>query len=796
MHRLSRISSLPLIVALTSLGGCVSPDFGIPHALSVKKNASDEPTGTVHGEQNQSRSTNFFQTPSPNELGRTASTTQSPPPAPSNEVADIRLMFDQVPINTFIQAVFAGALKRNVATDEAVARRTDLVTLRTAKPQTPSDVFKTVRMLLKSYGIAVSEYGSTVRITPDNAQSGYLPEIQRGRALPDTPLALRPIFQLVELQSVRPADITGWLNTMFAGKVKVQDDNARQAVMLSGQADDIQAVLAAIQVLDQPTMRGRHSVRIVPAYWSADEMTKRLAEVLQAQGFTVSTQAITPAPLILLPINALNSVVVFSATEAALNHVLNWVRELDQPTTGRGNSGYFTYTCRFADADELAKTLQSLMTGSATAAAAATATTTTSTSGGTSTATTRPASRVVVNKSTNSLIIQGSPDEYNQWMGLLRELDRPAKAALISVTVAEVRLGDKEQLGVEWALKQAHVAGNSIGTLSTMGSFGTSSIGGMVAKVVSGAGDTRLLVEALASSSRARVLSNPSIVTRNGETATIQVGQEVPVITSQQSNANTNTSTGGILQTIQYRQTGVILKVRPVIHAGGRVELDVTQEVSSAAETTSGVSTSPTISTRKVDTKLSVTDGSTILMGGLMSQTDSGANSGIPLLKDIPLIGAFFRYNNKSVDKTELLVMITPYVINDDYEATQITDAFRGQMSWAGSSRTEATAANTAAGQAPTAALRSPSTVPAETQAPPGSVGTPYKPQASLPTTQTTNSTQAPSEQKPADSVVKTQQSSPSGPLIDLPGGGKGSVVTDNDVLDELRKSNTVRPKK
>jgi len=773
------------------LGGCISPDFAIPRPLQIKKEQTRSSGLDTKVDANTQRTTQVYATPS------LKPTTQSKAgfqvPHASGEEASTTLMFDQLPLNTFIHAVFGNVLKRNVSVDEQITKRQDVVTLRTSTPQTPSQIFQTARMVLKSYGIAVSDYDGLVRVTPDNAQTGYAPEIRRGRALPDTPLPLRPIFHLVELQSVKPADVSTWLGTMFGNKLKVQDDNTRQAVMLSGQGDDVLAALEAIQVLDQPAMRGRSSVRIVPVFWSSDEMAKRLAEVLAAQGVNVTTQVTVPSPLVLLPINALNSLVVFASTQEMLDLALNWVRELDQPTTGRGTSGYFTYTCKFADADELAKTLQALMTGGGVTATA-------NATGGSQTTTLTQArtSRVVVNKASNSLIIQGSPDEYNQWMGLLRELDRPAKAALISVTVAEVRLTDKEQLGIEWAMNQVGLGGSGYSAApATLGNLGVDKIGGIVAKVINAAGDTRMLISALATSSKARILSNPSIVTRNGETATIQVGQEVPVVSSAQSNANT---TGGILQTIQYRNTGVILKVRPIIHAGGRVELDVTQEVSSVADNQTGAASSPVFSTRKVETKLSVSDGNTVLMGGLMSQSDSGSKTGVPILKDIPLAGALFRSNTDGVDKTELIVMITPYVINDDFEARQITETFRGQMSF---DRREKLSANDKS----QAANPQPAKPSAPAEGTPGAErgvvekqqeanqpyrGTPYR------APERDDGTSGKPAQAAAEGtgVAEKQRPEERREVVPLPGGGKGEIVTDNEVLESLKALNAQSQKK
>jgi len=135
---------------------------------------------------------------------------------------------------------------------------------------------------------------------------------------------------------------------------------------------------------------------------------------------------------------------------------------------------------------------------------------------------------------------------------------------------------------------------------------------------------------------------------------------------------------------VQYRSTGVILRVKPVIHAGDRIELEVSQEVSAAASTTTGVSTSPTISTRKIDTKLTLKDGATVLLGGLMSSNQSKNEGGVPLLKDIPGIGQLFRVDGETNDNTELIVLITPYIISDDKDAEAITDAFRSRLGgWA-----------------------------------------------------------------------------------------------------------------
>lgn len=608
----------------------------------------------------------LFQTP--NALPPQRSATRAAPARsnPAEPEIEAKVALEQLPLPVFIDTVYATILKRNVSVDPSIAQRKELVSLKSGKALTASSLAESAKAVLKSYGLVVTEFDNLVRVTPAGGTSGYLPELQRGRASPDVPASLRPVFYLAELESVSPSSVSGWIRTLFGQRVAVQDDVFRQALLLSGQTDDVAAAMEAIQVLDQPLMRGRTSARISPLFWSADELTKRLGDILTAQGYSVGQTASAQTPIILLPVGPLNSIIVFAASETVLNHTLRWATELDQPASGRGTAGYFTYPVRNMDAGELAKTLQDVMNPAGPGNANAVR------------------SRVVVNAASNTLIIQGSPTEYQQWFGLLQELDRPARTALVSVTVAEVRLDDTETLGFSWVLDQFRLGGYNINLSSKNG---TSNSSGAVAVISSRNSSTSALLNAMAATSKAKILANPSILARNGESATIQVGQDVPIITQQQQSTGTSTVPGGtaqsnILQSIQYRNTGVILRVKPVIHAGGRIDLDVDQEVSAVAKSDVGVTSTPTFSNRKLTTKLSVADGTTVLLGGLMRQDNSVSDSGIPILKDIPLAGHLFKSSTDQRIRTELIVLVTPYVVNDEFEARAISDAFRKQFTW------------------------------------------------------------------------------------------------------------------
>lgn len=664
------LSAALLLSACATEQGIVPPSLRLPGKETAPKAATaaapERPATLVED------------TPKPPPAAKLRTGKEAPPaPQPAAEEANITLMFDQLPLPTFIQVVYGSILKKNFSLDPQVAGRSDLVTLRTGQPQTPTQVTETAKMLLKSYGIAVTEVSpGFYRIVPDTTMQGYAPEIRRGRALPEVPLPLRPIFQLVELEAVRSSEVAGWLRIIFGQKVTVQDDPNRNALLLSGQSDDVTAALEAIHVMDQPMMKGRRSARINPVFWSAADLAGKLGEVLQAEGYGVTTMAATSNqfPITLLPIQAINAIIVFAGDPAIMAHAVDWAKQLDKPSaTGGAGGSYFTYQARYTDAQNLAKTMQDLMAAAVVAPAA-----------GAPAAPAKKPGRVVVNPATNTLIFQGNTEDYTQLLNLLQELDKPAKAALIEVTVAEVTLTDRTKLGVEWAFEKSGATGTTVG--GTLGGLGIGSTG-LIIKRLNSAGDLRLLLNALATSDRTNILSSPRVMARNGETATIQVGDEVPIITSQQTTpiaGSTTSTTTGLLQSIQYRSTGVVLKVKPIIHGSDRVELEISQEVSNPVSTTTGVTNSPTISTRKVETKLSIRDGATILLGGLMKNNQTRGESGIPLLKDIPGVGQLFRTNSDEDVKTELLVLITPYIVADDHDAQAVTDAFRKQLGpWA-----------------------------------------------------------------------------------------------------------------
>ena len=434
------------------------------------------------------------------------------------------------------------------------------------------------------------------------------------------------------------------------------------------------------------------------SYWGAAEFSTRLSEVLRLEGYGVGNQPNSGEPISVLSIPPINSVLVFSNSKEVLAHVLDWVQELDQLPAVQAGNAYFNYPVRNADAQELAKSLNDLIGGITSTPAASTGA---PPAGAASTAP-RGGKRVVVNNATNSLIFQGgSQEDYRQWLSLLAQLDKPVKSALIDVLVAEVSLNDNSDLGFAWRLDQLGSGALPLGLRGTTYGVGAGGTGFNFNALIGGNALRTLAINALASNTEARVVSNPKVLTRNGESANISVGQDVPIITSQGVSNSTGllggTTSTAVPQTVQYRNTGVILRVRPIIHAGDRIDIEISQEVSGAVGTVTGVGSSPTINRTSIDTKLSMRDGATVMLGGLISEDSSDSNTGVPGLKDIPGLGNLFRSSAKERKRKELVILVTPYILNDSTDAEAATDSFNNSLgAWADGVRGRVDAARTA----------------------------------------------------------------------------------------------------
>ncbi len=291
--------------------------------------------------------------------------------------------------------------------------------------------------------------------------------------------------------------------------------------------------------------------------------------------------------------------------------------------------------------------------------------------------------RIIPNVQNNALLIYATPQEEDTVEAMLHKIDILPLQVRIDATIAEVTLNDALQYGTQFFFKEGDInqtlsTGTAAGTVSSV--LNTSAINASFPGFILGATahNAAAAISALQSVTTVNVLSSPELLVLDNQAAHLQVGADVPYLSSSSQSTIANSA---IVNQVQYQPTGVILDVTPRVNSGGLVTLDISQEVSSVATgtTTTGLN-SPTFNERDVVSRVVVQDGQTIGLAGLISENITKGNSGLPWLKDIPLLGLLAGSQNNSRVRTELLVLITPHVVHDQRDAEALTEDLREQM--------------------------------------------------------------------------------------------------------------------
>jgi len=614
----------------------------------------------------------------------------------------INANIEGMPVPAFINEFFGSILGVGFQMAPSVAQMSELVTLRTSGPQSPQNFYRLATRILQTYGVsAVYEDGIVVFESAPKGTGFEPPLILSGRAQPNVPTSQRPVFQLVELNTVRISDVSQWLDTAFVNSgLQIQPDLNRNAIVLFGKGDLVAQAVAAIRVLDRPFMRGRVSARLEPGFINATELARRLVDVLVAEGYGASLHGgqggVQAAAVVVLPVAASNTVIVFAADREALEHAVEWARSIDQPNPTAGDDSLFYYTVRNTLAEEIVNTLSGIRDTSSTRTPArdtssllnpATAVTqgvpspapvaaaapASSDGGGLGSLT---GGRLLLDGPRNALIFQGKASDWGRVLPLIKQMDKAPRQVMIEVTIAEVSLDASEEFGVSWLAKNdigrfgGTVRSGVLGGTDSEDSNGASGL----TYILDIAGQARAQLRAFADANRLSVLSTPRLMVKSGEEASFDVGTEIPTLSSQTASSQQTEGTSNILQSIQYRKTGIILNIKPTIYSDNRVDLEIRQEVSEAVPISPGDQVqSPSIFNRAVSTSLSLRDGSSVIIGGLMSQRRTDGTGGVPYLKDVPVVGNLFKSRSRKANKTELVLMIVPYIVESDEQATALS---------------------------------------------------------------------------------------------------------------------------
>jgi general secretion pathway protein D len=309
--------------------------------------------------------------------------------------------------------------------------------------------------------------------------------------------------------------------------------------------------------------------------------------------------------------------------------------------------------------------------------------------------------RIVADESTNSLVVLATARDYNMIKEVLRQIDVVPRQVLIETIIAEIGLNNDLQFGVEWAIASGGinrvlgdqetgetpdegrraVNSNSISNNSLIDAAkrGAKIGGGGIFSFITDRDDFLVLINALASRSQVRSLSTPHVIAADNREAHILIGEEIPILSSTQQSL-----IGGdadrLLSSVQYRDTGKILTILPQINSAGLVNMEIRQEVSAVGVSVFGNTNSPSFTSREAETTVVVQDGESVLIGGIIDDQIQRVRSGVPFLMDVPVLGRIFRTESDQVDRTELIVLITPHVIRNRKEARSVTEEFEARI--------------------------------------------------------------------------------------------------------------------
>lgn len=641
----------------------------------------------------------------------------------------VNLNFENAPVASVAKVILGDTLKVGYTIDPRVQ---GTITLSSGRPVPRGKLLFVLESALRSSGMALIRDAHGYSIAPGGEAMGSgvvdgAGSLQPGYGVTVIPLryvSSQTVAKLLEGFSVKPGAI--------------RSDSSGNILIIAGSAAERRMALDTVANFDADWMRGQ-SVGVYPLQNATPEpIVAELEKILDSaeggmgQGL-VKFQAIS----------RMNAILVVAKKPELLRNASNWIRRLDGSNTAA--IGVKVYHVRHGEARHLARLLSEMFLGGQMAAdnqaGVAPNSGTRSTmspverltgggqglrpptassspfgglpaaqnassadaggatggvqrtglggfgrsaggggQGGEGESSLMPGVRITADAANNSILIYANQHNYKTIERALIQLDRPRGQVAIELTIAEVTLNDKLNYGVQFFLQSSDV-----GLRGDRGSIVNTAITAPIAQAFPGfnflAGaqaNPRLIINALHGYTDVKVLSNPSLVVVDNQPATLQVGDQVPIQTGNATVLSTNNT---VVSTVDYKNTGIILRVLPRITSSGAVTLDVEQEISSVPNSDGTTQTlTPTISERKVKSTINVMSGQTVLLAGLISDSYSRGRNGIPILDQIPIVGDVFTQQNKGGRRTELIVFIKPQIIRDPVEASVIASELRSKM--------------------------------------------------------------------------------------------------------------------
>lgn len=589
-----------------------------------------------------------------------------------SDVKSLSVAVDDMSMKSFLNYVFGEQLAIDYVIGKDVPN--DKMTLNVSNKISPRRLFEMTQQVLMQQGVGIRFADGIYYIyqVPKGQKSAMV--MGFGRDVASVPQSAGTILQVTPLKYGVRGNVQRTLGSLIEAQISVDFDQG--VLFIQGEREQIVRGLELIQLLDVPANRGKYISLISPTYLSVKEFVTSITHLLKTEGIDVAEQGRTSGSVLFVPLPQLGAVTVFSAERDLLNRVEYWVQKIDKPSMGTERQ-YHIYTPRFARASDLGESIAPLISGVSSTGKKKENRLDTSKDGQDSGVIannpSKPASSVssnenmtlVVDERSNSLIFHSSGREYQAILPLVRRMDILPKQVLLNVTIAEVKLTGEFKRGFEFALSSGNFSA------STKGAMGLKDIGGISLGWKSGGNE--VIANFIDENSQVNILSKPSLLVRDGTEASINVGDKIPV-----SSGSSSSGSGEVVtENISYRETGIKLTVMPTVNAQGVVIMEINQDISNQLAGQVGKGDNPIFFERSIKTEVVADSGQTILLGGLISEDSSNSNTGVPWLKSIPLIGALFESEGKSNTKTELVIMVTPKIVERSSQWNSILNDFQ-----------------------------------------------------------------------------------------------------------------------
>ena len=584
--------------------------------------------------------------------------------------------FKETDIHELIRFV-AKASKKTIIIDPKVKGKVQVIS---AKPVSGEELYELFLSILEVHNFAAVESGGVTRIIPaKTARTAPVPVITGNSNDGSTSSAI--ITEVIQLENISAAKLIPVLRPLAPQQAHMAAYAPSNAIIISDTSANITRIKRVIKSIDLSAVQKTEILALEHA--SAEEIVRMLEQLKKNQSAKGQAQT---KKLIIVADKRTNSVLV-SGDELERQRVKVLIKHLDTPLTQSGNVK--VVYLEYAEAKDLAGVLSKVSQNMARMSQRdkSKASASKKTSGAT----------IEADEGTNSLIITAEADVMQSLLAVVERLDIRRAQVLVEAIIVEMLDTDGQDLGVEWLFLN-HSGGYASSTNSGLGGAiaaegfktdssgnpvdsrgGIASIIGSTAGQVLGFGrlDDKLsfnvVINALQKSTEANILSTPSLMTLDNEEASIVVGQSIPFVTGSYTSTGNSSSPNNPFQTVERENVGITLKVTPQINEGDSLILAISQEVSNVVPTDTTLNSNLITSERKIETKILADNGQTIVLGGLIEDNISEQEQKVPILGDIPFLGALFRSTKTSVGKKHLLVFIRATIVRDKRKMDVVT---------------------------------------------------------------------------------------------------------------------------